>query len=169
MARKPIQRLIIFGLALLVLLNGAGFFLLNYLQAGYHRIFEAENGELVSLTMTQPEYESLAWIGKKDFVYNGHVYDCAAVSRKDGKVIVSCYSDKEESSLRDSLAGTFNSREKNDAALKSSLFAFPVFPIFGSTVIVSSPSSDTIVYNTSSAASPAEPLLSVAAPPPDRC
>lgn len=170
MTRTPTQRLIILTLAMLVLLNGAGFFVLGYMQTGFHRLFESEeNEELVSLSMTAPEFETLAWIGKKDFVYKGRVYDVHAVSRKDEKVTVTCYADNEETHLRDSMSGTFNNHEKNNQAVKSTFFAFPVFPVFGNVLLPSSPSTDTVAYNTSTSASPAEPLLSVAAPPPDRC
>jgi hypothetical protein len=39
MAHKPVQRFILVGLTLLVLLNGSGLFLLTWMQAGYHRTF----------------------------------------------------------------------------------------------------------------------------------
>jgi len=126
----PFQRGLVFGLAILVLMNSVGIFALTYVGAGLHRAFESEEKNTAQLVMSESEYASLAWVGHHDFIFNNTVYDFDGVVKSNGNVIVNCHSDNEETSLKNSLADNFDSGSKNPLGAKPVKELFKVFPVF---------------------------------------
>lgn len=172
MAHKPVQRYIILGLTFLVMLNGTGFFALAWLQTGYHRLFSEteEQEESVSLNMTAQEFSSIAWIGNKDFIWQGKVYDFSSVSRTNGKITVHCFFDHTESNLRDSVSENIEKESDQATApkpVKAKIPIFPVFPIFSTTTVIPLFSVDTVAYNDLQNPAFEAPVFSLEIPPPE--
>ena len=120
-------------MAFLVLLNGLGVFVIDYAQIGIHRIFEyADHSDknVQQLEMTGTEFSSIFWIGERDFVFKGNVYDMDDVSSAKGKITVSCHQDREETSVKNSIADNFENSAKNSATPKTVKDIFKVFPVF---------------------------------------
>jgi hypothetical protein len=130
---KPIYRFLTIAMAFLVLLNGLGVFVIDYAQIGIHRIFEyadhsAKNVQ--QLQMSGNEFTSLFWVGERDFIFKGNVYDMDNVSATKGKVTVTCHQDEEETAVKNSIADNFENPSKNSAAPKTVKDVFKIFPVF---------------------------------------
>jgi hypothetical protein len=170
---NPTKRFLIFGLAFLVLVNSVGMLLVNYVETGFHRAIEyadesSKNSDLLSLTTK--EYKSIAWIGERDFVYNGNVYDCDGISAANGKINLSCHSDNEETNLKNSLSTNFDNGTKNAPASKSMKDFFKVFPVFQNDFVAkdfSSTSSFSFDYSVYNNQLPQSAVLSLNSPPPE--
>jgi hypothetical protein len=130
---SPKKRFLILGLAFIVMLNSLGIFAFTYLETGFHRAIEysaepEKKSELLSLT--GKEFSSIAWIGERDFIFNGNVYDCDGLSAAKGKINVRCHSDAEETNLKNSLADNFENGSKNVPVSKPIKDIFKVLPVF---------------------------------------
>jgi hypothetical protein len=174
MAIKPIQRNILLGLTLLVVLNGTGFFALAWLQTGYHRIFEADKQAALSkiqLKMDKNEFSTIAWIGSNDFAWKGKVYDCSSITVHHSLISITCTCDQEETSLRNSLSDNFDQQKDSSTAPKPAkikLLVFPVFPVISNSSIPPLSSGDTIAFQDYRQSVPAAPSLSLLIPPPEQ-
>jgi hypothetical protein len=124
-------KIFLLSLATLVLFNGFGFYAFAYLETGIHRSCLRENeGEKQMLVLDGKAFSSVSWIGRTDFIYNDKVYDCESIVVSHGKIIISCTSDKEETAIKNTLAGSFETNSKNSSpAAKNLLKFFPVFPL----------------------------------------
>lgn len=55
------------------------------------------HGTLNSITLSAAEYTTLNWTEKnKEFMYNGHLYDCIAIEKYGDSVVLKVYDDKNE-------------------------------------------------------------------------
>jgi hypothetical protein len=131
------KKIFLLSLAALMLFNGIGFYALAYLQTGLHRACLFENsGEKQNLVLDARTFSSVSWIGKTDFIYNGTVYDCEQITSSHGKIFISCYADKEETVIKNSVADSFDSNPaKSSSSSKELLKFFPVFPLTGQQTI----------------------------------
>ncbi|HET6990912.1 MAG TPA: hypothetical protein VFJ43_06285 [Bacteroidia bacterium] len=127
------QRILSLALAFLVLMNGLGIFVFNYAEIEFHRVFnkvsESEKNTQ-TFALNSAEFSSILWIGERDFVYNGNVYDCDKIASVNGRINVSCHSDNEETNLKNSLASNFDNGNKNVPASKPLKDLFKIFPVF---------------------------------------
>jgi hypothetical protein len=93
-------------LASLIFMNCLGVYLIAFAQTSLHRISEYvhSSGTSATLTLTTDEWAQVNWIGERDFVYNGNVYDMNSFSAVNGKVKVNVSVDAEERNTIDRLA-----------------------------------------------------------------
>jgi hypothetical protein len=168
------KRVLIFSLAFLVLFNSVGVFLATYIETGFHRSVEysTENtGDSELLSMTVYEFDSIVWIGERDFVYKTNVYDCESISSQNGKINLKCHSDSEETNLKNSVALNFDNGIKNIPTSKSVKEFFKVFPVFENSVaiIISFPYSFSFDYCSHDNQLPRSVVLALNVPPPENC
>jgi hypothetical protein len=122
-----------------------------------------QGSQTVQFTFTPSEYNSLSWTEQnKEFTYIGERYDIASIQYFSDKVMVRCYTDKEETELADAFSGfikkMFSSpqtpNEKNhDIAgkiYKEYLHVKPLVPSFFDKALVSVKATCVLV-NTSAA------------------
>ncbi|HEU4719507.1 MAG TPA: hypothetical protein VFU15_16805 [Bacteroidia bacterium] len=132
-------RIVALLLAGIVFMSSSGFLLLAFLQTGIHRMYEYSRiGSEPSRTLclgTQ-EFKSLGWIGEEDFIYKGKVYDMQSVSCANGKILVKCSPDNEETGIRKCVAqnlGADNSSSQQKLPVKDFFKIIPLFPVTGET------------------------------------
>ncbi len=109
----------------------------SYIQTGIHRIAvysenSKQNTSLLSLKAN--EFKSIVWIGKRDFIFKGKVYDCNYISASNGKINLACNTDIVETNLKNSLASNFDNGAKNTPASKSMKNIFKILPFFKNTI-----------------------------------
>lgn len=169
---KPKYRFLTIAMAVLVLLNGLGVFVIDYAQIGIHRIFEYadhSNKNAQQLQMNGDEFTSLLWVGERDFIFKGNVYDMDGVSSSKGKVTVSCHQDEEETNVKNSISDNFDNPSKNSAAPKSAkdLFKiFPVLPCFEKLSFNVPEFSSSVNFNNFNTETPVSVVLEFISPPP---
>lgn len=173
MRSKLPKQFIILTLALLVFFNGAGLFLSAYLQTGIHRMGNSvrkmdEHSEIISIS--NEEFESLVWVGKRDFIWNGHIYDLISLSKSGGKVNMTCAADKKEDSIRKNLAGNFEKGSSNIPASKSgnTLFKFlPLVAFVQNQFMPEQDSSSVFIFDQNDCAAIQSAAVSLNSPPPE--
>lgn len=119
------------------MLNSVGVFVITYLETGFHRaVVSSDNSKKHSelLSLTAIEFKSIVWIGSRDFIFDGKVYDCDNISSAKGKINMFCQSDNVETNLKNSLASDFDNGTKNAPASKSMKDVFKVFPFFKNSI-----------------------------------
>lgn len=174
MRPKPSKQFILFFLAFLILFNGTGLFLVSYIQIGIHRIHsqnETQDKSEQSLVLTAEEFSTLAWIGKRDFIWKGQAYDCISVVKEKSQVRILCELDHKESAMHRSLASHFENNKKNNTGSKSIRDIFkmlPVVPCSNNAVTILPSSCDFIaLYEAENIALSSEAIF-MNTPPPER-
>lgn len=160
-----------------MLFNAIGVVTLAFVETGYHRsnteaVQKQEKAGIISLDPS--EFSSIAWIGKRDFIWKGEVYDCVSIIRENDKVTIVCHLDTKEKKIKEQLARHFESEEGNNAPAqkkqsKSIFKVMPVFPVFDQANLIIPFLGDTVAMNESNAALPASPYLASGNPPPENC
>lgn len=131
MKTRLLTSLFLLSLAALVFFNGMGIYVVACAKAGIHRISrKADESQLQRLVLNGTELSSIAWIGKADFIYNGTIYDCKTITSSNGKIIVSCYADREETEMKDILADHFEKHASHPSPYKTLKHSFKFFPVF---------------------------------------
>ena len=128
--KTPLRiRVLLLSLATLMLFNGFGMYVLAYAKTGLIRLGKHE-GALQEFVLSNTEFSAISWIGKHDFIYKDHVYDCEKIVSADGKITITCRADEEETGLKNTLAGSFDQHAQNppQKAGKASLKIFPALP-----------------------------------------
>lgn len=55
--------------------------------------------EVVTLTLNKASFKTIAWIGDKDFIYEGKLYDIESFSVDGDRYILKCEEDQQEAQL----------------------------------------------------------------------
>lgn len=154
------------------MLNSVGIFAFTYLQVGLHRAVEySKESQQPSetLILSGSEFASMAWVGERDFIFNGKVYDCEQISSANGKIHLVCHSDAEETNLKNSLADNLDNGEKNAPTSKPIKDFFKIFPVFQSLIESNElvfTANSIFHYSIYSKQVPASAELSLNSPPP---
>lgn len=148
-----------------------GIYVVAFAKTGIHRVRrEIDRSELTKLVLSSDEFSTISWIGKADFIYNDHVYDCETIGASKGKIIISCYEDREETGLKNVLAEHIEKDSDSSAAktLKHTFKIFPVFPCSEKPVIENFNCSDAALGCITPDSAFSSPDRDIASPPPDK-
>lgn len=171
---KISSRFLVLLLAALVLFNATGVFVLTYIGTGIHRMSTdaAKSEKKESLLLTVSEFQSLVWVGKKDFIWKGKVYDCISSESVNKMIRLVCAVDKKESKLRENLGSHFSPNDKNSPVRKSQRFLFkslPAVPFSSAQAEIASFYSGISLFYSSVKGHFNSPELSRNTPPPEFC
>lgn len=170
MKSRPFQQAFLLTLALFLLMNSLGVFLLTYAVTGIHRIeaySEREQNEKV-LVMNSSEFRTLSWIGSRDFVWQGKVFDFDSVSIRNGKVEVTCNEDAKETELKNNLAQNVD-QSKSSALLKQAFALLVVAPCDQHQLLFIPSVSSSFANTTLPVGKIAPAAISLNSPPPEIC
>jgi hypothetical protein len=140
--KTPLRiRIFLLSLAALVLFNGFGFYMLAFAKTEIHRIYQRETASLQKLDLNSAEFSAISWIGKHDFIYKNHVYDCEEMTSSNGKISISCRADQEETMIKNALAESFDQQSPQNSSQKTNKELFKIFPVlpFEEKIFVAAP------------------------------
>ncbi len=75
------------------------------------------NKNLIEISFTKEEYSKIVWINKNEFKFNSNLFDLKSKRIKENKMILTCFSDREEYKLISEATQSFNTNKeskKND-------------------------------------------------------
>ena len=168
------KRIFLLGMAALLFMSSAGIFMLFYAETAVHRYFEYKNeADRASTTfsLSKSEFASINWIGERDFVWKGKVYDSDGVSSVNGKIILRCHSDNKETEIRNEISDNVNDSQPiaNGKPLKEIFKFFPLFPVFTQPAVMPADSNEAPTAFSSFSQHPQSPAILLNSPPPETC
>ncbi|CAN5383986.1 hypothetical protein BH09BAC5_BH09BAC5_09900 [soil metagenome] len=165
-------QIFLISLATLVLFNGMGFYMVAFAKTGIHRELVNITGNSTShlLKLNKDEFEKISWIGKNDFIFHDAVYDCKSIQSLNGKILMRCIIDNEETNIKNTVAESFGENPANSSQQKSvkEVFKFfPVFPIRKTNILLQSSIANKIEFGVMAISSFHSPDFEIASPPPE--
>ena len=111
-------------LAGLIFMNCLGIYFIAFTQIGFHRIAEyAHSTEpATTLSLSADEWKNVNWIGSRDFIYQGNVYDLDRVSVSDGMVHLKVSVDTDERNTIDRLSDNDRDHKPSSAPSLKDIF-----------------------------------------------
>lgn len=89
--------------------------LLGHRMAMAAEVEEMENEAMITIQLTDQEYQGLTWRGRRDFLYQGKMHDLKLAQRRpDGKWTLVCKVDERETEMLANGAKAFEEEEEDD-------------------------------------------------------
>lgn len=165
-----IQRAFLLFFAAVLFTGSAGIYFYGSLSTALHRranLKRQVRDEIITLTLSKAAFKSIVWVGEKDFIYEGELYDIESFAASDENYVLKCEKDDCESGIIAAIENQLDTDHgtKTNKTNKPSSFGFEC--TIPSKVISFRNTAEPLIYADAIAAGPSTAFLHPASPPPE--